>query len=240
MTSVERIVFKDINESVEMSAKVCTDASVKGDPEFMHRLWKMKHKTPFEHNGMFTDDVQLNSQVKNCLAQMRPMGMYQPAFAINGEGNVVGSLRAWSELNAFSGDSLDVILRHLLPDPFHMRKTFLITTNIGVAREILRHRELSFTERSTRYVKEFVFNPTIPNGKMSTAFSENIHILNDLKNHKIKRDEYREILPLGTETRFYVTGFDHQFNNLIKLRDANGAHQGAREIAKGLRAVLNG
>jgi thymidylate synthase ThyX len=55
----------------------------------------------------------------------------------------------------------------------------------------------------------------------------------------VKNDYTRELLPLGTATAFYMTGWDDQFRGMIKLRSAPAAHEGARFIAESVRRDLD-
>ena len=237
--SAIEVEFNSLSESVEKTAKVCTDAVVKGDPAFAKKLWRLKHKTPFEHNTYVCIDNEVNDQVRKVIILAKEAGIHQPAFRITQTGMVIGSFRAWSELKYYKEvnfkDLESSLVEYRGPDA---RRTFFVTTNIGVAREILRHRDFSFTERSTRYVKEHEFNPTVHSDAMEMSFNSDLSLLKHLKEDSVKRDVYRELLPLCTKTNFYMTGFQDMFPHFIGLRLGAGAHPSAKAVAQSIESLI--
>jgi len=142
---VERICFSNFLESVETTARVCTDTSNKGSMKFALSMWEKGHGTPFEHNTFAYRRGDGNSDVWDeyfgIIPQLNDLGYYQPAFRLNGEQNVVrGSFRAFSTLGLFAGMSMEELLSTLEwcdTRDNGTRRTFLVETNIGIAREIL-------------------------------------------------------------------------------------------------------
>jgi thymidylate synthase (FAD) len=137
--------------------------------------------------------------------------------------------------------------KHYLPIEFgHL--TVRITTNIGIARELLRHRLLSAVERSTRYVNYSLhkFGNKIP---IISPFSTN-----DLGDHiedamlmatndaakaylylteelRVKPQFARDVLPLITATEITVTANFREWLEIFRLRVANkNAHPNMRRL----------
>lgn len=231
---VRRMTFPTIPVSVEVTAKVCTDAPVKLDEGFAVRLWKLGHYTPFEHNTMLLPVSDPASRVFiRWVTETDVLGFYNPAFRIAKSGEVIGSLRAFAEaLGIGYEEALERLEIYFGDDA---RITYYVETNIGVAREILRHRCLSFTERSTRYTKSH--SPAFTDPSMTPLFKA-VTTIDHLKANGYKNDYTRELLPLGTATAFYMTGWQEQFEGMVKLRSATAAHEGARAVANGVKEDL--
>jgi len=113
-----------------------------------------------------------------------------------------------------------------------------VETNIGIAREILRHRSLSFTERSTRYVKEHRALPTYSDFDILDGILSGISNYEELRKDDVPRDYAREVLTLGTETSFYVTGWEDQLDELVRLRTGATVHHGAKYIASEVERLI--
>ena len=221
---VQPITFDNLNQSVEVTAKVCTDAMVTGSQSFANKLWGLKHQTPFEHNTYRVKSAKLASLV----SIMKDANIYNPAFRVDESGDYVyGSYRAFR--NAMFNDE-DIEWVSEAPSDV-LRRTFYIETNIGISREMVRHRSLSFTERSTRYVKEHDSEFTRKFSGFGWVWSHVTITYKELQERKIKRDLIRELLPLGTKTALYATGFLDQWEDFIALRCAPGAHIAIQAIA---------
>ena len=182
---VKRVVFNSIPQSVEVTAKVCTDAPVKLEDEFAVRLWKRGHYTPFEHNTMeLPVSDPCAAVLTKWVMETEVLGLYNPAFRVSPRGTILGSLRAFAE--ALGIDYLQCLERLTMSEG---RITYYVETNIGVAREILRHRCLSFTERSTRYTKSH--SPMYSSPEMNTCFPHTT--VAKFREAGVKNDYTREI-----------------------------------------------
>lgn len=230
----ERVYFNGFLESVETTARVCTDTNNNGRIEFAKKMWEMGHCTPFEHN---TFRLRVKGKIQKAIEACEAIGIYQPGLRILPDGFIGGSFRSLSRLDAFKLDSFNEIVDHLEwvdTSSEDARITFKVETNIGVARQLLRHREFSFTERSTRYVKKFEIDET-PSSVSQEVKVLGLQCIEDydyLRSINATRDEARESLPLCTATTFYMTGWRSSYSHFINLRTDSHAHKGAQIIAE--------
>ena len=167
--SVEIYKEYDHYKKIETIARVCTGTQDKvgSKPGFVENLWKNRHETPFEHvrieveklpasfcylpheeqvmKSIFGEDMsgdtygQSYRRIKErekVLTQKTGREVYREFTAVNGRDYL-----------AFGGKLED--LKELPEADDYMTVKF--TVDIGVARELIRHRQMSFMERSTRY-----------------------------------------------------------------------------------------
>lgn len=238
--NVERVFFPDFLSSVETTARVCTDTDNKGGIEFAKKMWGLGHGTPFEHN---TFRLKTKGSIQVLIKSCESLGVYQPGLRTLPGGFVGGSFRTLSALNPLKDHSFDELLSSIeWVDPLEddARVTFKIETNIGVARQLLRHREFSFTERSTRYVKKFEIDetPSSLRKEVKVIAMQGIKEYQHLKDNGATRDEAREVLPLCTSTTFYMTGWRSSYDHFVKLRTEKHAHKGARMVGEAIKGLL--
>src|SRR5574344_111930 len=123
------------------------------------------------------------------------------------------------------------------------RYSFRITTSIGISRELLRHRTMSFAEQSTRYCNfsndkfcnELTFVKPYWYDKSSPACQMNFNIaLNNAEDsymrsvkNELKAQEARELLPLCTKTEIIITGFETDWKHFLELRSSKAGAKGA-------------
>lgn len=137
----------------------------------------------------------------------------------------------------------------------HASITFLIR---GVSRnlthELIRHRHLSFSERSQRYCKEamgVVVPPAMATGDVSLSRAriafENCsedsiraydYLVSQLPDKKAGREAARAILPGGTATEIVVTGNARAWRHFLHLRGSAGADAEIRRLAVCLAPFL--
>lgn len=115
------------------------------------------------------------------------------------------------------------------------RYTFSIITDIGVTREMNRHRTFSICEQSTRYCdfnkdkfgRELIFikpawwkqdNSMNP---MLASFQETEQMYQRLRKHGWKPEQARQVLPLGLKTQAIYTAFADDWQHFINLRADN-------------------
>lgn len=132
----------------------------------------------------------------------------------------------------------------------HASVTLHIT---GVSRafltELTRHRHLSFSVQSQRFVDESDCNVVMPPAirdaedpsirtawryDMSEAvsnYTDHVHLLDHLP-RKQAREAARSVLPNAVETRLIVTGNVRAWANIITLRAASGADREMQEVTR--------
>ena len=121
----------------------------------------------------------------------------------------------------------------------HVVFQFRVECPIFTARQIMRHRIGSFTERSMRYTKPA--SRYMPSDKrMDSNASQNLVIAyhtaqaqyEKLLYEGVPKELARSVLPMGTMTEFYWTINARSMMNFLKLRLAEDAQYEVREIAK--------
>lgn len=141
----------------------------------------------------------------------------------------------------------------------HASFTFYVT---GVSRslthELIRHRHLSFSELSQRYVDveraEFIDPPAVQDndldfftveamGEAIARAKESYHgIVRDLSADGLPRKQAREaarcVMPNATETRIVVTGNVRAWRHVIQLRGSEHADAEIREFALNVFDIL--
>jgi len=127
--------------------------------------------------------------------------------------------------------------------------TFEIVTTRSIANEIVRHRQLSFTQESTRYVnynkKPMLFiNPSTDNVNEGCivdfyeACSAAYDAYTRLLTCAVKPQFARDVLPLGLATTIVVTGLDYAWRDFLALRTNKSAHPMIREIAEKIEEAI--
>jgi len=123
---------------------------------------------------------------------------------------------------------------------------------ISLTRELFRHRHISPTESSTRYItmgkNEGEVGFVTPAG-ISKLTPEQYDVFIDALEYAekaylklgelgIKNDFKREILPLLTRSEFFLTTNLREMLSIIKLRTGSGAHDQIRELFLTLKYTL--
>lgn len=145
--------------------------------------------------------------------------------------------------------------RTLTPDScYAIRRTFVVETGIDITREFNRHRCLSISESSTRWI-----DPTLPNHGGHVPFNDfetGDHTLLFMDAYKSAEENYkrlrrvglrpqiaRKVLPLGTGSTVVYTAFEEDWNKVLRLRSkkagAKGVHPDAILIADMIYDYLN-
>ena len=142
--------------------------------------------------------------------------------------------------------------------------TLEITTNRGIAAQILRHRSFTFQEFSQRYADSTQLGKIpvpelrrqdLKNRQNSTddlpvdlgnKFEERIsnHFLESKKLYQemlesgIAKECARFVLPIATPTKIYMTGSCRSWIHYINLRTANGTQKEHKIIAENCKKVF--
>jgi thymidylate synthase (FAD) len=129
-----------------------------------------------------------------------------------------------------------------------------VTRNL--THELIRHRHLSYSELSQRYVKmedaKFVLPPAMRKIAPAEAWVDPslaedckscyADTVEDLENHGVKgkkaREAARAILPGGMETRIVVSGNHRAWRDMLKKRYSVHADAEIRELAEKILAML--
>lgn len=233
--SVEIYTEYDHFRKIETIARVCTGTQDKvgSKPGFVENLWKNRHETPFEHVR-----IAVGWDMKRFYN--KTYGFWDRVGLTKGlEKDLILNVRDYLTLGGKLED-----LKELQEADDYMTVKF--TVDIGVARELIRHRQMSFMERSTRYCNmaggiEFI--KPVPfawaeSGELNEAWymeCVSADLAYGLMIRKGARpQEARTVLPLSTATVLYVTGMYKQWEDMLKLRLAPGAHPQMRYIMQKL------
>lgn len=243
--NVEVVKISDPLKKIEYVARVCTnsyDKITEGSAKpFCEKLLKMGHTSPFEHfRGIVPWEDYLNLK-----SDIFPYGFTErimedsPYYArMNGRDYLAcgGDLEYLAELD----EATNYI-------------TLKFTIDIGISRELIRHRQMSFMEMSTRYVNmkdgiEFI--RPLPfdwsTKKLGMVLSGWITLCEQAEliyKHMIEEgctpQEARTVLPLSTKTVLFVTGMFRQWDDVFALRLAKGAHPSMRYIMEKAKVLVD-
>ena len=170
-----------------------------------------------------------------------------------------------NQLNTESERLLKYLVKHKHWSPFEMAHMVLeINTTRAIAAQILRHRSFSFQEFSQRYAdvslmafaappelrrqdtknRQNSINDLDPDltrlrqQQIERLYVRTETIYNQLLDDGVAKECAREILPLGTPTRLYMSGTIRSWLHYIDLRSANGTQKEHRDVALACGEVL--
>tara|TARA_Y100000015_G_C2367874_1_gene78453 strand:+ start:136 stop:777 length:642 start_codon:yes stop_codon:yes gene_type:complete len=163
-----------------------------------------------------------------------------------------------NQSNAESERLIKYLITHKHWSPFEMAHVVIeVNTTRAIAAQLLRHRSFSFQEFSQRYadvsLMDFATTPDLrrqdtKNRQNSIAdldsdlvfsYQEEIadlyaaseSLYKRLLDDGVAKECAREILPLGTPSRLYVSGTVRSWLHYCDLRKANGTQKEHRDIA---------
>lgn len=168
--------------------------------------------------------------------------------------------QSWSRPNPATADN-DTYLEHILEQGHlsvmeHGSVTFYVT---GISRslthELIRHRHLSYSQLSQRFVNEDsaeVVVPPILSGDEEAIAMLHAHmeaskevyrkladrLISTGASRKEAREAARAVLPNMTETRIVVTGNIRAWREVIAKRNSPGADAEIQEFARGILGHL--
>ena len=142
--------------------------------------------------------------------------------------------------------------------------TLEITTNRGIAAQILRHRSFTFQEFSQRYAStDFLGEIELPElrrqddknrqnsiddldpvlidkleRQMVTLFSSANSLYQQMLEAGVAKECARFVLPLATPTRIYMTGSIRSWLHYIDLRSSNGTQKEHMDIANSCKEIF--
>ena len=270
---VERIDEKDNLKRIELAGRVCYKSEKKITEDsaraFCEQILKRGHTSVLEHSNVI---VKVPDQVKDVIKHaMTHYEFYtcKPALLTVsfhcGQWIFSGNVRAWRDILTtagigFSDDPLlpykehSLDLMHYVIDEdeltdeerqIHSRITLRITCDRGVSHELVRHRVMSFSQESTRYVNY---------GKRGYTFIEPWwweHQNGVLKHYMLAAMEHsigiyeamvffngatpqlaRAVLPNQIKTEVVVTATPLQWSQFLNLRLDKAAHPDMQRIAQ--------
>lgn len=139
--------IQGIYDQIERGGRICYKSEPKGDSKaFVDMLIKKGHLSPLEHGTVY---LKMNDFM-NCLNYIYGKNPYS-----------IINKNEFDDNQCYISTNYRVLVEnHRLDDlkylcsrtEHHVRRyTFKITTSIGIGRELMRHRKISFNQESTRY-----------------------------------------------------------------------------------------
>ena len=142
--------------------------------------------------------------------------------------------------------------------------TLEITTNRGIAAQVLRHRSFTFQEFSQRYAStDFLGEIELPElrrqddknrqnsiddldpeivdkleRQMVTLFSSANSLYQQMLSAGVAKECARFVLPLATPTKIYMTGSIRSWLHYIDLRSSNGTQKEHMDIANNCKEIF--
>ena len=159
------------------------------------------------------------------------------------------------------------LIKHKHWSPFELAHVVMeVETTRAVAAQILRHRSFSFQEFSQRYadvsLMDFARPPHLRRQdtknrqnsiddlsasktsmlyrQISKLYAESEDLYRELVSNGVAKECAREVLPLGTPTRLYMSGSVRSWLHYIDLRRGNGTQLEHQQIARDAERVLRG
>lgn len=256
------------------SEKKITEGSARA---FCDQIIKRGHTSVLEHSnvvvavpGYVGDDISAYARRYHMRTGKQPMLTF--TTYILGYLLISGNVRAWRDVlltqdrYTFTGDPLldvcedaDYDLCGHLVDPkyldrnlreFHSRITLRITCDRGVSHELVRHRVMSFSQESTRYVNY---------GKRGYTFIEpwwwdhmghemqdllkwgmqySVDIYDEMIENGATAQLARAVLPNQIKTEVVVTATPRQWAQFLILRMSKAAHPDMQRVARLVRDAL--
>tara|TARA_R100001463_G_scaffold8400_1_gene25760 strand:- start:1235 stop:1888 length:654 start_codon:yes stop_codon:yes gene_type:complete len=163
---------------------------------------------------------------------------------------------------------IEKLLRYLINhqhwSPFELAHIVLeINTTRSIAAQILRHRSFSFQEFSQRYaaVEDFASYPNLRRQdhknrqnsiddldpfvlqqfqtRAQILFQKSKQLYQEMLGAGVAKESAREVLPLATPTRLYMSGTVRSWIHYVELRSGNGTQLEHREVALAAKAVIS-
>ena len=251
--NVEVLKQNNLFEHIELCGRTCYKSDDKicdGSAEkFVNMLIRSKHGSVLEHGTIYLivplGDKKKPSNLNKLLANpYTKVNLQDKKFYITTNYRVV-----------VENDFINLVERYESECTEHHEKriTIRIICNRATSHEFVRHRAMSISQESQRYVnygnkkngkqikviKPLYFQEnSLPYKlwKISVFIAEKVY----MKLIKIGRSpqEAREVLPNSTATELVMTGFKSQWKDFLNLRTAKYAHPQAIEIAEVIKEII--
>ena len=143
--------------------------------------------------------------------------------------------------------------------------TLEVNTTRAIAAQILRHRSFTFQEFSQRYADSSLLRDSIPlpelrrqddknrqnsiddmdefevqilEKQMTTLFDSAMSLYQQMLERGVAKECARNVLPLCTPTRIYMTGSCRSWIHYINLRTANGTQKEHMQVAEEVKKIF--
>lgn len=278
--SVERIDEKDNLKRIEIAGRVCykSEKKITDDSSlaFCQRIIKSDHTSVLEHSNVI---VKVPRESLSCFIELMQWyedythkKCMLASLPRNSEDLIVsGNVRAWLDFIKATGGGITfaddpllnvpgeldfskyVIHEDDLTDkerPIHSRITLRIVCDRGVSHELVRHRVMSFSQESTRYVnygkRGYTFiepwwwdsQHGVIKHLMLSEMQHSIDVYDAMIGEGATPQLARAVLPNQIKTEIVVTATPLQWDEFLRLRMAKDAHPDMQRIAYLVRDAL--
>lgn len=224
-------------QKIEMITRVCTGTQDKcSDNEtdamaFCNKLIERGHMSPFEHVRLYFEYDPVHMRTLHYKDDKAPYGV----------GDRIGKYDGYHyssncrDLIA-EGETLEKMLEYEEEADY---MTVCFDIDIGLSRELIRHRQMSFMERSTRYCACDTFVIPLPvwnewdrgsRASFECFCDDALANYNIMLQGGVQKQYARAMLPLCTATKLYMTGMYNQWVDVLKLRLGTGSHPSMKYI----------
>lgn len=278
--SVERIDEKDNLKRIELAGRVCYKSEKKitdfSALTFCKRIIKSGHTSVLEHSNVIVkvpDDLGYQIFLRNAMyadETGKPGLLNHTIF--DDRCIFSGNVRMWGDVLhhvsnttiGFHDDPLIDVKRGTDLTPYvitadeltpaerlrHDRISLRIICDRGVSHEIVRHRVMSFSQESTRYVNygkrgyTFIepwwwdFQQGVIKHYMLSEMQHSIDVYDALIGEGATPQLARAVLPNQIKTELVVTATPLQWAEFLRLRMAKDAHPDMQRIAHLVRNAL--
>jgi thymidylate synthase ThyX len=241
--SVRLIDNLNTRELIEYAGRICWRSEPNGNVDaFINKLIERGHTSVLEHAAVSLVDAPDGKHIYR-----------------TDSGGAVANLRALLQMMAYgAGGYTDAVLEEfrikaLDAEMSEHRAVFEIVCDRAVSHELVRHRVMSFTQESQRYVNTVKKDGELPVVESRIAKEKLgwfVRLIYKATSHmcwiayliaikcKVTPQFARMILPNMTKTRVIMSGYMWEWVWFLELRADNAAHPDMRIIAERIKEVL--
>jgi flavin-dependent thymidylate synthase len=249
---VEELEQIDLFKHIEVCGKTCyksTDTIKEGTAKkFVEKIMNNKHGSVLEHGTVYMtvpfSDRKKPANLNKLLGNEYTKVKYSDNMYITTNYRVI-----------VENDFFNLMERYQTKptENHYKRRTFRLTCNRGVSHEFVRHRVMSFSQESQRYVnyakdkfgKEIKVIKPLYFEKGSRAYKIWERSCKRAEKDYMKLlklgatpQEAREVLKNSTATELIMTGFESQWEDFFALRCHKTAHPQAIEISTMIKNIF--
>jgi thymidylate synthase ThyX len=228
--SVEIITESNPLKRIELCGRVCYKSEDKitetSANKFVQRIMGAKHNSVLEHFRLPVYPGRKLDEMKEVLTNGNEIWTAQIMGRVVCHASCV-TVNARDYFELFKSATVDDLAGEENADDY---MTVRFICDRGIANELVRHRVCSFSQESTRYVnyKEGVtFVEPLPYVDTATwvgAMYDAEAAYREMIENGATPQEARNVLPLSTKTELIMTGTLSQWEMVLRLRTAKGAH----------------
>lgn len=235
-------------ERIEYIARVCHNSQDMMKPggslKFLQTLWDMGHGSVFEHAYVHVPLEIVDRFIENAADRVSLYGADARQWSVF-KGTKYSRCMNCRDFLAQGGtfkelQSLAPVTRGFV--------TIEVTTDRGVSHQLVRHRQLSFTQASTRYIDYSkpgndlaVIEPeelsAVDGNTRATweqACENSCRAYTNLIGCGVLPEVARSVLPTAFATKLYITGTYDALKHMLELRTAKSALPQIRQLLQPL------